>query len=134
MHTSSQNRAIVWGCFAIALLVNMAGYIWNLYTQIQWFDEVLHAFTSFALTLPLALLLCGAVLNGADSRPILFVLTVAGLGLAVGTLWEIAEWAYDQVVPRNAILGKTDTMIDLIADLIGSVLAAIVSLVMVKRN
>jgi hypothetical protein len=116
------------------MLANMAGYIWNLYTRIQWFDEILHAFTSFALTLPLALWLYGTVLHGAHSRPLLFVLAVASQGIAVGTLWELVEWAYDEMVPRNAILGKTDTMIDLIADLIGSVLAGILSLVIIREN
>ena len=95
MHTSARNRAIVWGCISLALLVNIAGYLWNLYERFLWFDEVLHAFTTFALTLPLALLLFGIVLTGSQSRPILFVLTVASLGIAIGTLWEIAEWSYD---------------------------------------
>ena len=95
MHTSARNRAIVWGCISLALLVNIAGSLWNLYERFLWFDEVLHAFTTFALTLPLALLLFGIVLTGSQSRPILFVLTVASLGIAIGTLWEIAEWSYD---------------------------------------
>jgi hypothetical protein len=131
MHTSARNRAIVWGILAIAALVNVAGYIWNLYQQFGWFDEVLHAYTTFALTLPLALLLYGVVLQGAKTHSFFFVLTVASLGIAIGALWEIAEWAYDQSVPENAILGKTDTVIDLIMDIIGALAAGIVSTSMI---
>ena len=127
MHTSARNRAIVWGFLAIAALVNIAGYLWDLYQQFWWFDEALHAYTTFALTLPLALLLYGVVLHGAQTRPILFILAVASLGIATGALWEIAEWAYDHMVPENAILGKTDTMIDLIMDITGALAAGIVS-------
>lgn len=134
MHTSSQNRVIVWGFITIAVIANIAGYLWNLYQQIRWFDEVLHAFTSFALTLLLALLLYEMVLSGAQTRPILYVFTVASLGIAVGVLWEIAEWAYEQIMPGNNILGKTDTMIDLIMDILGAVVAGILSMGMLKAK
>ena len=133
MHTSSRNRAIVWGCLAVALLVNIAGYVWDLYERFIWFDEVLHGFTTFALTLPIALLLYDVVLKGARTQPVLFVLTVASLGVAVGVLWEIAEWAYDQMVPEDAILGKLDTIIDLIMDIIGGVVAGVLSVGMIKE-
>ena|GEM_PF-4882069 len=69
---------------AVAILVNLAGYLWNLYEKIRLFDEILPAFTTFSLTLLLARLLYGVVLNGAEDRSILFVLTVVSLGLAVG--------------------------------------------------
>jgi hypothetical protein len=134
MHTSARNQAIVWGCLIIAMLANVAGYVWNLYSQIRLFDEFLHAFTAFALTLPVALLLYRVILTGADTRPLLFVLTVAGLGLAIGAVWEIAEWVYDQIVPGNAILGKNDTIIDLIVDAAGSIMAGIVSVTMVNKQ
>jgi hypothetical protein len=132
MQTSSRNRLIAWGLLVIAALVNAAGYLWDLYDRFGWFDEAVHAYTTFALTLPLALLLYNVVLTGAQTHTILFVLTVASLGVAIGVLWEIAEWAYDQMVPENAILGKLDTIIDLIMDILGGVVAGIVSLGMVK--
>lgn len=134
MNTSPQNQAIVWGCLVIALLANIAGYAWNLYSQIRLFDEILHAFTTFALTLPTVLLLYEVTLIGAHSRPLLFIIMVASIGLAIGGVWEITEWAYDQIVPGNVILGKNDTIIDLIVDLIGSVVAGTVSVGMVRNT
>ena len=134
MHTSPRNKAVVWGCMIIALLANIAGYAWNLYSRIRLFDEILHGFTTFALTLPIALLLYQVTLTGAHTRPLLFVLTVASLGLAIGAVWEIAEWAYDQIVPGNVILGKNDTIIDLMVDTLGSIVAGIVSVGMVRRT
>jgi hypothetical protein len=127
MHTSPRNRTLVWGLLAAAALVNVAGYLWDLYDRFGWFDEAVHLYTTFALTLPLALLLYNVVLMGAQTHKVIFVLTVASLGVAIGVLWEIAEWAYDQMVPENAILGKLDTIIDLIMDILGGVAAGIVS-------
>jgi hypothetical protein len=132
MQTSSRNRLIVRGLLVVAALVNAAGYLWDLYDRLGWFDEAVHAYTTFALTLPLALLLYDVVLTGAQTQKILFILTVASLGVAIGVLWEIVEWAYDQMVPENAILGKLDTIIDLIMDILGGVAAGIVSVTMVR--
>ncbi|HSK67152.1 MAG TPA: hypothetical protein VK888_09485 [Anaerolineales bacterium] len=132
MYTTSGNRAIVWVFVVIVILVNAAGYALNLYDRFGWFDEVIHTYTSFTLTLLLALLLYGDVLSGVRRSPILLVLTVASLGIAIGALWEIAEWGYDQMVPENAILGKTDTIIDLILDSLGALAAGIVGIVMIK--
>ena len=39
METVSKNNAIVWGFVAVAILVNIAGYLWDLYEQIRLFDE-----------------------------------------------------------------------------------------------
>ena len=134
MHTSSRNQAIVWGFVVVAIVANAAGYALNLYDRLRWFDEAIHTYTSFALTLLLALLLYGDVLGGVRRSPFLLVLTVASLGIAIGALWEIAEWGYDQQVPENAILGKTDTIIDMILDSLGSLAAGIVAVKMVEPD
>ena len=87
------------------------------------------------MTLVLALYAYGKVLTGHHQHRILLVLSVAGLGLACGTLWEIAEWGYDQTVSSEAIYGTTlpitdmsDSMTDLIMNLAGSLAAGITSL------
>ena len=64
MCTSFRNRTVVWGLVVIAILVNAAGYALNLYDRLDWFDEVVHTYTSFVITLLLALLLYGDVLSG----------------------------------------------------------------------
>lgn len=132
MNIPRRNQVIVWGFIVVATLTNIVGYIWNLYKQIWLSDEVLHAFTTFALSLLAGVLLYEVILVGSHTRPILFILAVASLGLAIGAVWEIAEWAYDQIIPANIILGKNDTIIDLIVDLIGSLIAGFVIRSMVQ--
>ena len=52
-----------------------------------------------------------------------YVIVVAALGLALGSLWEIAEWLYVRSVP--SALDKADTMSDLVWDATGAMLAAL---------
>jgi hypothetical protein len=60
------------------------------------------------------------------------VLTIASVGLAVGALWEVAEWGFDQVAPGDVIKGKNDTIIDIVMDAIGAALAGLVSLAVLR--
>ena len=113
---------------------NLAGYGLDLFEQFRWYDDVIHAFTSFAWTLLLVLFLYDAVLKGAKAHPVLYVLMVASIGIGLGAVWEIIEWSYDRMIPGNVILGKTDTILDLILDFLGATLAAIVSLRMIQEK
>jgi hypothetical protein len=61
--------------------------------RVAYFDEVAHAFTTFAV--------------------------------ALGTLWEVGEWLYERAVPGEQILGKADTMSDLVWDGVGAMLAGL---------
>lgn len=134
MSTTLQNQVIVWVIVGIAALLNIAGYVWHLYERISWFDRLVHGYTLFALTLPLALWLYGLVLTGARTHGLLFVLIVACLGLALGALWEIAEWGLDQLVSGNIIRGKFDTILDMMMDTLGALLAGWISLLMLRAS
>ncbi len=123
-----QASLTIWVLLIIALVVNAAGFFLNWYDKFAWFDKVDHGFTTFALTLYLGFYLVGKVLTGSQRHRVLFVLVVASLGLAVGTVWEFAEWAYDEVVPGDNIKGKFDTITDLMMDTLGALLAGVACL------
>jgi hypothetical protein len=129
------NRALAVSLLAVALLSSLASSLLNLYEKFWWLDEALHSYFTFSLTLVLALYAYGKVLTGRHEYRILLVLSIAGLGLACGTVWEIAEWGYDQTVSSEAIYGTTnpitdlsDTVTDMIMNLAGSLAAGITSL------
>ncbi len=134
MSITSTDRRLAWTSLVVAAVINVAGYVWNLYDALPWFDEVIHGYTIFAMTLPIALLLYGVVLTGGRQYRLLLVLTIASIGLAIGALWEVAEWGYDQFTPTDDILGKTDTIIDLVMDTIGAVVAGIFCVAMANRE
>jgi hypothetical protein len=132
------NQTLALSLLALALVASLASSVFNLYEKFWWLDEALHSYFTFSLTLVLALYAYGKVLKVLTSHHqhrILLVLSIAGLGLACGTLWEIAEWGYDQTVSSEAIYGTTnpitdmsDSMSDLIMNLAGSLAAGITSL------
>ena len=120
--------ALAWTLAALAVAANVAGYAFDLYAWAWWFDRVLHAGTILALTFWLALLVCARALHPELGRGALAVLLLASVGVALGAVWEVAEWAADLVLPGDVIKGKYDTILDVIMNTIGAVAAAIVAL------
>jgi hypothetical protein len=54
--------------------------------------------------------------------------------LGLGGLWEILEFLYDKLIVKpNVILPKFDTIMDMIMDTIGALVAALVHLRMLRR-
>lgn len=121
-------RGLVWGLLLAAVAANGAAYAFDLFEKVAWIDKVLHASTSFAVTLALA----AAILQRAPP-PIprrysaALLLMLASLGLALGVVWEIAEWFTDELRAGNVIQGKTDTIVDLLMDGFGALTAAFVA-------
>lgn len=108
--------------FVVAALLNAGGWVWGLFYLPGPYDEITHAFTTFSVTLALSFLTYGALLTSFRSHRMLYVLAIASFGIAIGALWEITEWAIKVI---NSI---DDTIVDLIMDTIGAVMAALVSL------
>jgi uncharacterized membrane protein YjdF len=119
---------VLWTTVALALFIDVAGLIGNLYDRFGWYDIVVHTLNFFAFTLLVAWLLAGRTLTGAAEHPALFVLTVVVLGLGLGAFWELAEWVWDLTQPENVILGKFDTMVDFVADTVGALAAGLLLL------
>lgn len=105
--------------FVVAALVNTAGYAFDVWHDPIWFDEVVHAYTSFAGMAAIGwLIVRGSVLDGKSSAWRLIV-SVTAIGLAIGVLWEIFEWAI-------GIIGtRLDTRRDLVMDTLGAIAAGL---------
>lgn len=121
---TAEGLAIAWGLAVLALAANVAGYAFNLYERFAWFDRVLHAGTIFAIAFWLALIVFARALHPDQARSLLAVLLLASVGVAVGALWEVAEWGADLVLAGDVIKGKHDTIMDLIMDTAGAAVAA----------
>ncbi|WP_159347687.1 hypothetical protein [Roseomonas harenae] len=128
MQATPEGRVIAWILLILMGLVNAAGYAFGLYQTYWWFDRALHGYTILAITLWLALFLCAPVLDRRAGRDVLIVLLVASMGIAIGALWEVAEWGFDRIASGNAIKGKHDTILDIVMDTAGAVLAAFLTL------
>ncbi len=128
-------KRMVWGFAVFGALVAIASIVFGLYQVFPWFDEALHAYNFFALTLLLAVYAYGAVLTGSREHGFLLVLTITVIGLGLGALWEIGEFAYDRLLAApNVILPKLDTIIDMLLDTAGGLVAGLVLLWMLRKD
>ena len=97
------------------------------YDRLWWYDDLIHVVFGFAFTLTAAVWLSGRVFAHPYTHPALFVLVLVLVGLGIGAVWEILEFAYDHMSgPRNVIQGKFDTVVDLLCDAAGALVAAVI--------
>ena len=114
--------------FVIAALINAGGWTWNLYNKPGPYDEIAHFYTIFAITLATGYMLYSELMESFYNHRVLFVLTIASLGIALGALWEVTEWLADFLTPRQIVSGLPDTITDIMLDSAGAVLAALLNL------
>ena len=110
----------------VAMTLTQGGEAAGLYDTWAWYDRVVHfvvpMLTSQVLYLCLARI---EVLPDPQQETLrrhdagMFVVTFA-MGLAVGAVWEIFEWASDELFGSDLSQGNVDTVGDLIADGTGS--------------
>lgn len=114
--------------FVVAALLNAGGWVWGLFYQPGPYDEMTHAFTMFAITLALSFLVYRPMLTIFRQHKLLYLLPIASFGIAIGALWEVAEWSAGKILATEVIESLDDTITDLIMDSIGAGLAALTSL------
>ncbi|HWT24488.1 MAG TPA: hypothetical protein VN213_13360 [Solirubrobacteraceae bacterium] len=117
-------------CVVLALSLQAWGEALHLYDEIAWFDNVVHFSLPFlgAPTLYIVLARLDVVPDPKDETHLRHYVGIAivafALGVALGGLWEIAEWASDNTLGSSLQLGNDDTVGDLIADSLGSLCGA----------
>ncbi|MEA2290578.1 MAG: hypothetical protein QOD55_2575 [Solirubrobacteraceae bacterium] len=117
-------------CLVLALSLQAWGEALGLYDALTWFDNVVHFSVPFfgAPTLYIALARLDVVPDPRDETDLRLYVGIAvitfALGVALGALWEIAEWASDNVAGSSLQIDNEDTVGDLIADSLGSLCGA----------
>ncbi|KOP28330.1 hypothetical protein AMR41_00385 [Hapalosiphon sp. MRB220] len=114
--------------FVLAALLNAGGWVWDLFYMPGPYDEIVHAYTTFAITLALSFLVYSSMLNIFRHHKFLYLLTIASFGIAIGALWEITEWSAGKILSTKIIGSLNDTVVDLMMDSLGAGLAAFISL------
>src|SRR5918992_1507178 len=112
--------------FTIALILTGWGEALGLYDAWKPYDNVVH-FVVPMLCSQVAYIALARIEVLPDMREEftprhyagIFTITFA-LGVAIGGLWEIVEWASDEVFGSNLSMGNDDTVGDLISDTLGA--------------
>ncbi len=106
------------------------GQLYGWFGEVRFYDELLHVTTAMAITWLIGSYL-GPSFHG-NRRLIAFGLLVSA-GLALGALWEVAEFIVDHFW-SSIIRGDADTISDLIADTLGAVLGAAIACLQHSRS
>lgn len=104
----------------LAAAVLAWGNALSLYEHILYYDLLAHFFVQMLIAPTLYFLLLRATGFTVLGSQIQVVILVFALGLALGALWEIAEWTSDGIFGTSFVTGEADTMTDLIADACGA--------------
>ena len=117
--------------FLIAMVLTGWGEALGLYDTFSWYDNVVHFLTPL-LTCQVAYLALARAevlpdlrddLPGLRRNTGIFVVTFA-LGVAIGGIWEIYEWASDRWFGTDLQIDNDDTVTDLVADTSGAAVGA----------
>jgi hypothetical protein len=107
-------------CVVLPFLLDTAGNTANLYDTVTWWDDLMHVLTWIPLVIAFGLV----VRERAPGRLNVAALTV-GFGAVTHILWEIAEYTtFVEDNPQEAKSAYRDTIGDLAASLIGSLIGA----------
>jgi hypothetical protein len=122
---------------------------WDFYYKIWWWDSLLHFFSGIALGLAGFLILYVFYKKGKfKASPKTIMLFAFCFALSLGALWEIFEFSVDATLEYNmqkarnleteescnTWLGVRDTMIDLILDATGALIASILGYFYLKKG
>lgn len=98
----------------LAAVINMSGYAFGLWHDRTPFDELVHGYTAFA-----GMAAGGWLFLRRKSSPGGLTWKMAIVGAIIGIAWEIFEWSI-------GIIGDPwDTGVDLLMDVLGAILAAV---------
>jgi len=103
--------------FALAALINGAGWVFDFWDRVTGWDPIAHGFTTFAGALAVGFLVFhSSTLHFRDHRWS-YAVTIAAYGLALGGLWEMFEW---MVGVEQSYQG---VVLDLTMDFLGGMIA-----------
>lgn len=121
-------KRIAWALVLAGLVFGILGEPMGWYAKYAWYDELLHASTSFWLTLLVALYARRSIFREHVGHRLWKLGLVVGAGVLAGVAWEIGEWFVDHTVGGQTVKSRYDTSIDLLLDSIGAVFGAAVGL------
>jgi hypothetical protein len=120
--------------FAALMLLATWASVQHWYRDVVWADEVVHLLTPGSLAAAAYFLLAHLrVMPDADEsearlRPWTPIFWVTLVGVFAAVLWEFYEWVVEQVSAQAMYVGYTDTVSDLLAGMLGSMVAGVLAL------
>ncbi|MDK2890130.1 MAG: hypothetical protein PWR21_762 [Methanoculleus sp.] len=121
---------------AVSLYLHVMGHVGEYYVLLApYYDKLTHLISSITVAV-IAFFLAILAEHQGDVRLtrqaiVVFILVST---LAAGAVWEIYEFVVDQAFDMGLQHGNTDTMMDLIVDLVGGVIVAVIAATALARG
>ena len=110
--------------------VDVMGNVLNLYDTIGWWDDVNHFANWLFLSLGL-----GVLLLRTRFEPIVLAVFVLAFGTSLAILWELGEYlTFIRTNKEEFATAYTDTLADLTFDLVGALIAGVVTFYAARRR
>ena len=114
----------------------MGGLVFGWYSKFKFYDVVLHIYGTMLIALLGFMFVYTLYYTGKIKLSLRMIAVFTFLfAMAVGGLWEIAEFSTDRVLGTNAQMDSlADTMGDLIFDGVGGILVAFLGMWYVRKT
>ncbi|HOI59399.1 MULTISPECIES: hypothetical protein [unclassified Methanoculleus] len=120
---------------AVSLYLHVMGHVAGYYISLApYYDKLTHLVSSATIALIAFFIVALADRRGEVRLTIpVAVVFILITTLAAGAAWEIYEFVADEVFDTGLQHGNTDTMVDLIMDLVGAAIVAVFAAIALSR-
>jgi hypothetical protein len=125
---------VAWGDIVVSVTLLIAAWsnVFDLYTTVRGWDNVVHFFCAGVLSVACYLLLVQwrivPVLSaGWDRSSVATVVLITAFGLALGALWEMVEWVGLAYITPDIFVTYEDTIGDMAAGGLGALVMGLVA-------
>lgn len=116
--------------FPLTASLFIAGAVLDWYTTYRSYDNLVHTVSGFTGSYFFGWLLSQRYKKLKKRQIFLYT---AGIGIIIGIVWEIFEYATVALIPHDFVLGAYDTITDLMYDTTGALVAGYFSTKFVKK-
>ena len=120
----------------LALFLHIGGVLLDAYSHIPHYDTLTHFVSSFIIAFLsfVTIYILDEFWDGLtmDTYALAFIVVI--LTVALGVVWEIAEWSSDMILGTYEQWGYTDTIKDLFVDMLAGIGLAIIGIILIRRG
>jgi hypothetical protein len=120
----------------LALFLHIGGVLLKAYTTIPQYDTMTHFVSSFIIAFLsfISIYILDEFWDGLEMDKYAMAFIVVFLTVALGVVWELAEWTSDIVFGTYEQWGYTDTIKDLFVDMMAGIVMAILGILLIRRG
>jgi len=120
----------------LALFLHIGGVLLQAYSTIPHYDTLTHFVSSFIIAFLsfVAIYILDEFWDGLRMDRYAIAFNVVIFTVALGVIWELAEWSSDLLLGTYEQWGYDDTIKDLFVDMIAGIVMALLGLLLIKHG